>query len=167
MPRRLLLVRHAKAGDAPVDAERPLTGRGERQATAIGSWLAESGLVPDAAVVSPARRAAQTWEHAAARLGAPPEPVAEPRIYVNTVEAVLAAVRETDDDVQTLAVVGHNPSIGQLAYDLDDGEGDPEARRALEQGFPTAAVAVFTLATPFGEIAPGTATLTAFRAFRD
>ncbi len=167
MPRRLLLVRHAKAGDAPVDAERPLTGRGERQAAAIGSWLAESRLVPDLAVVSPARRAAQTWERAAARLGAPPEPVVEPRIYVNTVEAVLAAVRETDDDVQTLAVVGHNPSIGQLAYELDDGEGDPEARRALEQGFPTAAVAVFTLATSFGEVAPGTATLIDFRAFRD
>jgi phosphohistidine phosphatase len=167
MPRRLLLVRHAKAGDAPVDADRPLTRRGERQAAAIGSWLAESRLVPDVAVVSPARRAAQTWERAAAQLGAPPEPVVEPRIYVNTVEAVLAAVRETDDDVQTLAVVGHNPSIGQLAYDLDDGEGHPEARRDLEQGFPTAAVAVFTLATPFSEVAPQTGTLTDFRAFRE
>jgi phosphohistidine phosphatase len=166
MPHRLLLVRHAKAGDAPVDADRPLTGRGERQAAALGSWLAESRLVPDVVVVSPARRAAQTWERAATPLGAAPEPVVEPRIYVNTVQAVLGAVRETDDDVQTLAVVGHNPSIGQLAYDLDDGEGDPEARRDLEQGFPTAAVAVFTLATPFGEVAPETATLTHFRAFR-
>jgi phosphohistidine phosphatase len=167
MPRRLLLVRHAEAGDAPVDADRPLTGRGERQAAAMGSWLVESGLVPDAAVVSPALRAAQTWARAAAQLGAAPEPVVEPRIYVNTVEAVLAVVREADDDEQILAVVGHNPSVGQLAYDLDDGEGDPEARQALEQGFPTAAVAVFTLATPFGEIAARTATLTDLRAFRD
>jgi phosphohistidine phosphatase len=165
MPRRLLLVRHAKAGDAPVDADRPLTARGERQAAAIGSWFAESRLVPDVVVVSPARRAAQTWERAAAQLGAAPEPVVEPRIYINTVEAVLDVVRETDD-VQTLAVVGHNPSIGQLAYDLDDGEGNSEARRDLEQGFPTAAVAVFTLATPFSEVAPKTATLTDFRAFR-
>jgi phosphohistidine phosphatase len=166
MPRRLLLVRHAKAGDAPVDAERPLTGRGERQAAAIGSWLADSGLVPDAVVVSPATRAAQTWAGAAARLPAAPEPVVDPRIYVNTVDAVLAAVGETDDGLQTLAVVGHNPSIGQLAYDLDDGEGDPGARQALAQGFPTAAVAVFTLGTPFDGVAPQTATLNDFRAFR-
>src|SRR3954447_10473362 len=113
--RRLLLIRHAKAGEAATDAERPLTGRGERQATSIGSWLGDGGLVPDRALVSPARRAAQTWELAAAQLGERPDQVVEPRIYDNTVEAVLEAVRETDGDVETLAVVGHNPSIGQLA----------------------------------------------------
>jgi phosphohistidine phosphatase len=164
---RLLLVRHAKAGEAPTDIDRPLTHRGDRQATGIGSWLAETGLVPDRVLVSPARRAAQTWEQAAARLGAAPEPVVEPRIYENTVESVLEALRETDDDVQTLAVVGHNPAIGQLAYDLDDGEGDPTARRDLENGFPTASVAVFTLSTPFSAVEPDTATLTEFRTPRD
>jgi phosphohistidine phosphatase len=167
MPRRLLMIRHAKAGEAATDAERPLTGRGERQATSIGSWLADAGLVPDRALVSPARRAAQTWELLAAKLGEAPEPVVEPRIYDNTVEAVLGAIRETDDDVETLAVVGHNPAIGQLSYDLDDGEGSAAARRDLEAGFPTGTVAVFTVSTSFGEVGPGTATLTDFRMPRD
>ena len=166
-PRRLVMIRHAKAGEAATDAERPLTGRGERQATSIGSRLQDAGFVPDRAFVSPARRAAQTWELAAAQLGDGPEAVVEPRIYDNTVEAVLEAVREADDDVETLAVVGHNPSIGQLAHDLDDGEGSPAARRDLHAGFPTGGVAVFTVATPFGELGPGTATLTEFRTPRD
>ena len=94
-PRRLLLVRHAKAAHGQPDADRPLTGRGERQATALGAWLGDAGLVPDRVLVSPARRAAQTWERAAAALPAELRPTVEERIYDNTVEALLATVRET------------------------------------------------------------------------
>ena len=166
-PRRLLLIRHAKAADGPVDVDRALTGRGTRQAAAIGTWLADAGFVPDRALVSPARRAAQTWEQAAVHLGAAPEHVVESRIYDNTVEALLAVIADAPDGVQTLAVVGHNPSIGELAHDLDDDEGSATARRDLHAGFPTGGVAVFTLAAPFGELAPGTATLTDFRTPRD
>ena len=113
-PRRLLLVRHAKADDGQVDAERPLTERGTRQATAVGAWLGQAGLVPDQVVVSPARRAAQTWELASAQLAPAPQPVVDARIYDNTVEALLAVVRATPEDVRTVAVVGHNPSMGEL-----------------------------------------------------
>jgi phosphohistidine phosphatase len=160
--RRLLLVRHAQAAHAPVDADRPLTERGERQAAALGPWLHQAGLAPDAVLVSPARRAAQTWELVGAPLAHTPTPTVEPRIYDNTVEALLAAIRETPDDVATLAVVGHNPSIGELAAVLDDGQGSPDARRDVDRGFPTAGVAVFDLATPFDAIAPGAATLSDF-----
>ena len=165
--RRILLIRHAKAGEAATDVERPLTGRGKRQAASIGSWLADAGLVPDRAFVSPARRAAQTWEVASAELAQPPTTVVDDRIYDNTVEALLAVLADAPDDVSTVAVVGHNPSIGQLAHELDDGEGSPAARRDLEAGFPTGTVAVFTVETPFTEIGPGTGTLTDFRAPRD
>ena len=162
--RRLLLIRHAKAAAGPVDAARPLTGRGERQAAALRSWLEQAGLAPDGALVSPARRAAQTWELAGAPLVPALWPIVDRRLYDNTVEALLAAIRETPDDVATLAVVGHNPSIGELAGVLDDGRGSPAARRDVEAGCPTGATAVFDLATPFDEIAPGAATLTAFTA---
>jgi phosphohistidine phosphatase len=153
---RLLLVRHAQAADGPVDADRPLTGRGSGRAAAIGAWLRENGLVPDRALVSPARRAAQTWQTAGGVA-----PVIDPRIYDNTVEALLAAVQDTPDEVGTLVLVGHNPSIGELVEVLDDGHGDPAARRAAEAGFPTGGVAVFTLGTPFSAAGPGTARLDA------
>ena len=162
-PRRLLLVRHAQAAHGAVDADRPLTARGEQCAAAIGSWLAHADLVPELVLVSPARRAAQTWEHAgAAQLPPVLRPVTDPRIYDNTVERLLAAIRETPDDVATVAVVGHNPSIGELAASLDDGGGSPEARRAVDRGFPAGAVAVFVLPGSFAAIAPGAATLTDF-----
>jgi len=162
-PRRLLLVRHAKADDGRVDIERSLTGKGARRAAAIGTWLETANLVPDRVVVSPARRAAETWERAASALApAPGRPIVDPRIYDNTVEALLAVIRETPEDLRTVAVVGHNPSIGELAAALDDGRGSASARQDLAAGFPTGGVAVFSLATPFAAIEPGGATLSDF-----
>jgi phosphohistidine phosphatase len=150
------------AADGPVDADRPLTERGARHAAALGTWLEQAGLTPDGVLVSPARRAAETWQRASAPLAPAVSPIVDPRIYDNTVEALLAAIRAMPDNVRTLAVVGHNPSIGMLATVLDDGEGSPAARRDADAGFPTGGIAVFTLATPFDEIAPGAATLSAF-----
>jgi phosphohistidine phosphatase len=161
-PRRLLLVRHAKAADGPVDADRPLTERGGRHAAAIGDWLTQAGLVPDRVLVSPARRAVQTWERAGAALVPGLRPMVDARVYDNTVEALFAAIRESHEDVRTLAVVGHNPSIRELAGVLDDGQGSPAARRDIDAGFRTGGVAVFLLPMPFAAIAPGTATLSDF-----
>jgi phosphohistidine phosphatase len=166
-PRRLLLIRHAKAADGPVDAERPLTGRGQRHAAAIGAWLAQAGLIPDRVLVSPARRAQQTWERAGAAAAPDLRPIVEERIHDNTVEALLSAIRETPEDVRTLALVGHNPSVAELADILDDGQGSPESRRDLDAGFRTGGVAVFLLAAPFAGIEPGAATLDDFTVPRD
>jgi phosphohistidine phosphatase len=157
--RRLLLVRHAEAASAAVDRDRPLTEHGAQAAAAIGSWLRGAGLVPDRVLVSPARRAAQTWQQAGA---APGSPIVDERVYDNTVDALLAAIRETPDDVGTLALVGHNPSVRELSDALDDGRGSQEARRDVEAGFRAGGVAVFDLDVPWAEIAPGGATLTAY-----
>ena len=160
-PTRLLLIRHAQAADAPVDRDRPLTERGAARAVAIGSWLERGGYVPDRVVVSPAVRAVQTWE-AAGSVAPDLTPTVDQRIYVNTLEAVLETITETSDDVRTLIVVGHNPSIGELAFALDDGEGDPAAQRSLHAGFPTGAVAVFRAVTAWSGLAPGGVTLEDF-----
>ena len=162
--RRLLLIRHARAAGGPVDSERQLTEEGMQQAAAIGSWLVQAGLVPDRVLVSPARRAVQTWEQASAALVSGLRPIVDARIHVNTVDALLAAIREIPEDALTGAVVGHNPSVGELAGVLDDGQSDPVARREVESGFPAGGVAVFDLAVPFAAVVPGAATLRTFRA---
>ena len=161
--RRLLLIRHARAAGGPVDSERQLTEEGMQQAAAIGSWLVQAGLVPDRVLVSPARRAVQTWEQASAALVSGLRPIVDARIHVNTVDALLAAIREIPEDALTGAVVGHNPSVGELAGVLDDGRGDPVARRKVEAGFPAGGVAVFDLAVPFTAVGPDAATLSDFR----
>jgi phosphohistidine phosphatase len=160
--RRLVLVRHAQAADAPDDRDRPLSEHGAQRATAIGSWLERAGVLPDQVLVSPALRAAQTWERAAASLGADLQPTLDERIYDNTVNTVLSAITEAPEEVSTLVVVGHNPSVGELAFALDDGDGDSAAREDLHEGFPAGAVAVFELDVSFAELAPGQARLTGF-----
>jgi phosphohistidine phosphatase len=157
--RRLVLVRHAQAGDAVTDRERPLTELGQQQAAAMGEQLAALGAAPDRVLVSPALRARQTWERISAALPAMPEPEVEERIYDNTLDGLFEVVRESAEDVRTVVVVGHNPAVGQLAADLDDGDGDDDARESLSHGFPPASVAVFEVDTPFAVVGPGTATL--------
>ena len=153
-----MLIRHAQATDAPRDRDRPLSEHGARRAAAIRPWLQRSGIVPDRVLVSPALRAAQTWAAAAVGL----EPTVDDRIYENTVADLLAVLGELPDEVRTVAVVGHNPSIGKLAAALDDGEGDASARADLQAGFPTGAVAVFAVPTPLSDVESGGATLTDF-----
>jgi len=63
--RRLVVLRHAKAEQGGRDRDRELTRRGHRDATAAGAWLVANDAVPEAVVVSPARRTVQTWEAAA------------------------------------------------------------------------------------------------------
>jgi phosphohistidine phosphatase len=58
----IMLMRHAKS-DHPtgvIDRDRPLSGRGERSAIAIGRAIAGFGAAPDIILTSPARRAAHT-----------------------------------------------------------------------------------------------------------
>ena len=134
---RLILLRHGKAeAEAPSgqDFDRVLTARGRRDAALVARALAAGGHAPDLALVSPAARAAQTWEAAApffadARVEMTPALYhIEPQDILDLAEAQAA---------RTVMVVGHNPGLGELAAYL--------ARQAGAtgfQGFPTGAAAV-------------------------
>src|SRR5580692_11948552 len=89
--RRLMLLRHAKTeNEAPSgrDQDRRLDDRGRKDAAEIGGWIARHPPVPDAVLVSPAVRAHQTWEIAAAAIKelspkdlAPPHVELLPELY--------------------------------------------------------------------------------------
>lgn len=160
--RTLVVMRHAKAEqDASTDAERPLSPRGHDDAAAAGRWLAAQGVQPDAALVSAAVRTRETFEGVAAAAGWSLEPTLEQGLYAAGTEAAIDLVRLVGDEVRTLLVVGHNPTMGSLAMLLDDGTGDPDAAAVAVQGFPTSALAVFSYDGSWADLAPGTAALTA------
>jgi phosphohistidine phosphatase len=160
--RRLVLIRHSKAADGPIDEQRPLAGQGRADAPAIGRWLAGEGIAPDRVVVSTAHRALETWELAGAEVIDVPSPVVDARMYENTVEALLEIIRETPGAVGVLALVGHNPSIEEFARYLDDGRGESPARDQMAQKYPTSGVAVLELADPWAQVGAGAGVLTAF-----
>jgi phosphohistidine phosphatase len=118
--RTLILLRHAKSdwsGDE-ADIARPLARRGRRQAPDAGRWLASNIVSIDVAVVSPATRARSTWDLVAAELAVPPPTRIDDRVYAASDDDLLAVLRELPDDVDTVALVGHNPGIEDLASRL-------------------------------------------------
>ncbi len=165
--RTIVVMRHAKAEeDGPNDVERALAARGHRDAAATGAWLAARGLVPAHALVSAARRTRETWKSVASAGGWAVAPDLDLGLYSAGVEAALDLVRRIPDDVSTTVLLGHNPTVASLAQLLDDGEGDQGAATEMTQGFPTSALAVFTVPGAWSDLTLGGATLRAFHVAR-
>jgi phosphohistidine phosphatase len=146
--RRLLLLRHAKAErlqSSGRDHDRILSKRGREDALAVGTYLVRHKLTPDQALVSTAARTRETWGLIATAFAKPPPAEFESGIYEASPETILKAIKATEPAARTLIVVGHNPSMQQLAGTLI-ASGDIEARQRLLEEFPTAAFAMISFA---------------------
>jgi phosphohistidine phosphatase len=116
MIRTLILLRHAKSAwppDTP-DALRPLAERGRRDAPAVGRWLRDHVAPIDRVVCSPAVRAAQTWDLAAAQLSATPHVWHDERLYDADTADLLMITQELPSQAATAALVGHNPGLEEF-----------------------------------------------------
>jgi len=160
-------MRHAKAEPyAEEDHERTLTERGRAEAADAGRYLASVGVVPDHALVSDAARARATWEAVREACGASAGEDVSRAMYGASTNDVLEAIRSLPEDVRTVIYVGHNPTAGMLANLLTDGEGDPDVVRGVLEGFPTAAVAVFSLPGDWADLEEAGARITHFHGGR-
>jgi len=111
----LTLFRHAKTErDSATgrDFDRQLIERGQQDSRRIGQEIRALGLKFDRVLSSPAARAAETAELAGL------EPQFDQRIYDAATGELLAIVQETDDEIDRLAMVGHNPGFERLASRL-------------------------------------------------
>jgi len=165
--RILVIMRHARAEpSAPSDHERVLTDRGIGDAEEAGGWLGAAGTIPGRALVSDAARTRGTWAALAGGAGWDVVPEYDASLYAAGPETALDLFRETDEAVGTLVVVGHNPTMAYVAQMLDDGDGDADAAAAMNEGFPTSAVAVFAVDDAWADLEMGGARLTAFHVGR-
>lgn len=122
--------------------------------------------MPDHALVSAAPRARETWEALAAGADWSVEPNLDEGLYSAGPDTALDLIRGTPADAGVLVVVGHNPTMAQLAQLLDDGGGDAEASKAMTSGFPTTAVAVFEYDGEWADLDLTSARLVAFHVGR-
>jgi len=115
----LTLVRHAKSSwkdPALDDRDRPLSGRGKREAPETGRRLAERSVAPDALLTSPAKRARSTARKIAREIGFPLEAIREEEaLYEATLPALVEVVRRLDPAWGHVLLVGHNPGFSELA----------------------------------------------------
>lgn len=113
----LILWRHAEAEDGFPDADRKLTAKGERQAAKMAAWL-KSRLPEEARILaSPTVRTRQT----AAALAQ--DYVVVKEAGPGTSAAGLLAAAGWPDAKGTVVVVGHQPTLGEVAaYLLADAD---------------------------------------------
>ena len=141
--RRLFLIRHAKAepGVGQNDYERALTDRGRDDARRVATVLASRGLLPAAMIHSGALRTKQTAEIFASQWPRRVDLSEELGLYDATKEMLFFRTRSLPDALESIAFVGHNPGVGELASALAGYGAYPELRR-MALKYPTCAVAV-------------------------
>ncbi|MGP4113767.1 SixA phosphatase family protein [Streptomyces sp. 4N509B] len=163
VPRRIVLLRHAKADWPQVsDHDRPLAERGRKDAPLAGRWLAGAGVTPELTLCSTATRCRETWKLTAPELPRRPKTVYEERLYEASLGELIALVNGVDDAVRDLMLVGHNPGVHALA-DALSGEAEGDARERMNRaGFATSGMAVLSLTGDWKSVEHGVARLVAY-----
>ena len=144
MPKRLILLRHAKSAwdnSSTADIDRPLSSRGRKAAPLIGAHLGRRGLIPGLVLCSSAKRTVETLDLVSA--GWPSKPIVKKlkSLYLAMPREMLRKVQAVGTEAECVMLVGHNPGIADLASWLT-GEGDAAQRANLARKFPTGAIAV-------------------------
>ena len=153
--RNLTLLRHAKSSwkdQDLADIERPLSKRGRRDAEAMAPRIVAKGGAFSTVYASPARRSRDTLARMLQALPAQDSRIVlDQRLYTFQRSALIDTLKQLDDGLLDVLVIGHNPalqdSIGWLT-------GEPLAR------FPTAACVRLNLQLPhWSELHKGCAVL--------
>ena len=134
----LLILRHAKSSwkdEGLTDFDRPLNGRGQRDAPRMGTLLREHDLIPDKILSSNAVRARSTALLAAEAAGFKGDLELTADFYLAPPATYLQRLAMLPEEVGRVMVVGHNPGLEELVAHLT-GTDDP---------FPTAALAKVNL----------------------
>jgi phosphohistidine phosphatase len=119
----LYLLRHAKAvsdiTNEGSDIDRELDAIGENEADEMGNWLNQAGIRPDMIYTSSAIRAMRTAQIVADKFGNHEGSLEmNAKLYNTDEEAYLSEIQNADNGLQTLMIVGHNPTISNLAVSL-------------------------------------------------
>ena len=144
------LFRHAKSDwqdQRARDFDRPLNARGREGAAVMGRHVRDHGVRWDRMISSPAIRCAETIEIACQAAGRPVAVQWDRRIYLASSATLLDLLRALDDGAKAVLMVGHNPGLEDLIFDLVPDDGTSPLRDVVEITFPTASYAVLELDT--------------------
>lgn len=116
--KKLLLIRHAKAGSNDMnDFDRPLTDKGINDAALMADKLKKAELVPEYILTSTALRTKLTADIFMKCLSIRHKGD-DKRIYEANTHTLLNVINHLPDEHSFVALVGHNPGISQILYEL-------------------------------------------------
>lgn len=157
------LFRHAKSDwhDARArDFDRPLNKRGRKGAEVMARHIRDHGIKWGRMIASPAVRVAETIELGSKAIDVPVAVNWDRRIYLASSATLLDLVHELDDSVSSALMIGHNPGLEDLIFDLVPDDGSSPLRDQIEIKFPTAAFAVLEIpVNSWSDVVDGSARL--------
>ena len=104
------------------DRDRPLNGRGKRDAPEMGRRIHEYGIRPSLIVSSPAKRAWTTAKAVADAINYPREFLQkEDALYLASLDTILDVVMAQDNGFNNMMLFGHNPGFTDMANFLVPG----------------------------------------------
>jgi phosphohistidine phosphatase len=152
---KLWLIRHAKSSwgqPGLSDFERPLNNRGKRDGPRMAAWLSEQSHPAQWIWTSTAARAMATTAFVRRGFELDDTAVAPlDDLYHAAPEALLAAIHQTPTDIDSVALVAHNPGLTYLVNLL--------GTTPATDNLPTFGIARFDCPSDWQTLAPGTATL--------
>ncbi|MBV8930046.1 MAG: histidine phosphatase family protein, partial [Mycobacteriaceae bacterium] len=132
---------------------------GMREARLAGDWLRSNAPGIDQVLCSTATRTRETL--ARTKINAPTRYLEA--LYGATPGMVIQEINSVDDEVQTLLLLGHEPTMSQLAIGLAGAGGtNQDAAEQVSVKFPTSAIAVLHTGGSWRQLEPGDAALVDF-----
>lgn len=141
--KRLYLLRHAQALNTPVggtDFDRALSPQGLEDAAALGAAMAKQSYQPTAAIHSAAKRTTTTFKQLDL---SGISSMASEEAYDANADKIMDMIHDCDDEHESLLIVGHNPTIQELAMRLASEDSSLSYLQRLMQGYKPGTLTVF------------------------
>ena len=113
----LCLLRHAKSSwldNALADFDRPLSPRGKSNASDLNKFLISKTFVFDKILSSSSRRTRDTCGIALDGITSRDNTIFTDSLYMASANTIINMIRSQDNHLNTILVVGHNPSIHEV-----------------------------------------------------
>lgn len=123
--KHILLLRHAKSSWVKPDLDdfdRPLAGRGLKDAPRVGRYIRKIGFKPDYIVSSPAERAKQTANLVTEAMKVDERIIRwDQDLYFESASKYIEAIQNAPESSEKVMIVGHNPLMEATATALSGG----------------------------------------------
>lgn len=154
--RTLILLRHAKTESFNIngDKARELTERGRNDAANTGMALRADNV--QHVLCSSSMRTRQTYENLGLTMpdGSPVPVEYMDALYFGGTDEMLQRIGEIDDDITSLLVIGHAPTIPSLSVELAWASKGRDAD-SIACHFPTSFYSRFSIPMTWAELAQG------------
>ena len=119
--KNLFLLRHAKSSwdnAALVDFDRPLSKRGISNAILLSKYIQKNSISFDLVLSSPSERTQSTLDLVLSSFGPIPATTLKESIYHASALSLSELIKEQDEEINNLLIIGHNPGLHILTESL-------------------------------------------------